>query len=166
MCNLNLFGDIFFVSPTGELGRGDCRPMAGQERDSYCMLNASQRGPTSAQDVFGSQRMVRRFTGLSSSHFSARRLPSVGPVSITICHVAVLRQRNHRTPTDFVNGPAGKKRNFHVISGARRRRRSATTTTATATTCPAAATDGCCCCCLSRSKSSSAEQPTDQSLFP
>lgn len=29
-------------------------------------------------------------------------------VSITICHVAVLRQRNYRSPPDIVNGPARK----------------------------------------------------------
>lgn len=56
------FPSSFFL--TGELGRGDCRPMAGQEGNSYCMLNAGQRRPPLGQDLYGSQRMVRRLAGL------------------------------------------------------------------------------------------------------
>lgn len=106
LCNSNLFGDIFLVFfLTGELGRGDCRPMAGQEGNSYCVLNAGQRGPPFGQDLDGSQRMVRRLAGLIFFCFWLSPCPSV---SITICHVAVLRQRNHRATPDIVNGPTGK----------------------------------------------------------
>lgn len=106
LCNSNLFGDIslvFFL--TGELGRGDCRPMAGQEGNSYCMLNAGQRGPPFGQDLDGSQRMVRRLAGLILFFWLA---VSLSVSVITICHVAVLRQRNHRATPDIVNGPTGK----------------------------------------------------------
>jgi hypothetical protein len=89
LCNSNLFGDIFLVFfLTGELGRGDCRPMAGQEGNSYCVLNAGQRGPPFGQDLDGSQRMVRRLAGLILFFWLAVSLSVSVNNDLSLCSVA------------------------------------------------------------------------------
>ena len=73
LCNSNLFGDIFPFW-TGELGRSDCRPMARQEGDGYCVFDFGQRGPPAGQDFDGSQRMVRRLAGKPKPLIQSRHL--------------------------------------------------------------------------------------------